>query len=175
MRKAPRQPDFSAVYEEHVWTVYGFFGYRVRSRDDAEDLTQLTFERALRAWGSYDERKASVRTWLMAIARNILVDHYRSDRSALQQPLDELAPGAEPVHEDFPGEVSDLSVDLSTALGELGEREREIVALRYGGDMSGPEIAEMTGLSLANVQQISSRALRKLRERLAPHRPDPSA
>ncbi len=41
--------DFGKVYDDEVWSVYGFFAYRVRSRDDAEDLTQRTFERALRA------------------------------------------------------------------------------------------------------------------------------
>ena len=37
--------DFAEAYDEHVWSVYGFFAYRVRRRDDAEDLTQRTFER----------------------------------------------------------------------------------------------------------------------------------
>ena len=48
----------------------------------------------------------------------------------------------------------------------MGERERELIALRFGGDLTGPEIAELTELSLANVHQILSRALRTLRERL---------
>jgi DNA-directed RNA polymerase specialized sigma24 family protein len=41
-----------------------------------------------------------------------------------------------------------------------------VIALRFGGDLSGPEIAAMLDLSLANVQQIASRALRKLRSEL---------
>ncbi|MEA2231827.1 MAG: Sigma-70, region 4, partial [Solirubrobacteraceae bacterium] len=44
-----------------------------------------------------------------------------------------------------------------------GAREREIIALRFGGDLTGPEIAEATGLRLANVQQILSRSLRRMR------------
>ncbi len=47
-----------------------------------------------------------------------------------------------------------------------GERERELIALRFGGELTGPEIAELTGLSLANVQQILSRSLRKIRAKL---------
>jgi len=38
-------PSFDEIYEEHVWRVYGFIAYRVRSREDAEDLTSQTFER----------------------------------------------------------------------------------------------------------------------------------
>ena len=53
---------------------------------------------------------------------------------------------------------------LESALATLSEREREIIALRYGGDLTGPEIAEIQGLTLANVQQILSRSLRRMRD-----------
>ena len=48
----------------------------------------------------------------------------------------------------------------------MTERDREVLALRFGGDMSGPEIAKLLDLSLPNVQQILSRSLRKLRRLL---------
>ena len=63
---------FSSVYDEHVWQVYGLLAYRLRTRADAEDLTQQTFERALRSWQRYDPSKASVATWLLVIARGSL-------------------------------------------------------------------------------------------------------
>ena len=56
-----------------------------------------------------------------------------------------------------------LEPDLERALAGLAPREREIIALRFGGELTGPEIAELTGLSLANVQQILSRSLRRMR------------
>jgi RNA polymerase sigma factor (sigma-70 family) len=156
--------DFSAVYDEHVWQVYGFFAYRLRTRADAEDLTQQTFERALKAWSRYDASKASVGTWLIVIARNLLVDHFRADRSSRQQSLDELDSGHDALtaHADAPD--LGLAPDLERALGSLGARDREIIALRFGGELTGPEIAETTGLSLANVQQILSRSLRRMRD-----------
>jgi len=52
----------------------------------------------------------------------------------------------------------------------LGDRDRELIALRFGGDLTGPEIAELTGLSLANVQQILSRSLRRMRAEMDPGR-----
>ncbi len=160
----PRSRDFSAVYDEHVWQVYGFFAYRLRTRADAEDLTQQTFERALKAWPRYDPARASVGTWLIVIARNLLVDHFRADRSARQQPLDELDGGHDSLMQT--GDAPDLGLEpeLERALAILSAREREIIALRFGGELSGPEIAEATGLSLANVQQILSRSLRRMRE-----------
>ena len=170
--------DFSAVYDEHIWQVYGFFAYRMRNRADAEDLTQRTFERALRSWSRYDPSRASVATWLLVIARNLLIDHVRADRSARQQPLDELDSGHGGLVDQ--GDQPDLGLEpeLERALATLGERERELIALRFGGDLSGPQIAELTGLTVANVQQILSRALRRMRAALEegePVRVDPDS
>jgi RNA polymerase sigma-70 factor, ECF subfamily len=151
------------LYEEHVWGVYGFFGYRVASRADAEDLTQLTFERALRAWNRFDPDRASARTWLMSIANNLLIDHYRRDRASAQEPIEDHQSRRELITED---EELGLSPEIAAALEELGERERQLIALRFGAELTGPEIAEVTGLSLANVQQILSRSLRKVRAKL---------
>jgi RNA polymerase sigma factor (sigma-70 family) len=58
--------------------LHAFFAYRLGSRADAEDLTQETLERAFRAWARYDPARASARTWLLAIARNLLIDHQTS-------------------------------------------------------------------------------------------------
>lgn len=153
------QADFARVYEDHVWRVYGFLAYRLRDRDVAEDLTQATFERALRAWGRFDPRRASELTWLLAIARNLLIDHHRRDRSDRNEPIDErLLPGVA-----GPEQRLSAAPELIEALAQLSDRDREVLALRFGGDLTGPEIADLLDLSLANVQQIVSRALRKLR------------
>ncbi len=162
-RMHSEESSFARVYDEHVWRVYGFFAYRLGQREAAEDLTQATFERALRAWSRFDPRRASENTWLLAIARNLLIDHYRRDRSKLTEPIDEeLAPA-------IPGPEEQLAQapELLSALARLSERDREVIALRFGGDMSGPEIAHLLNLSPANVQQILSRSLRKLRVLLA--------
>jgi RNA polymerase sigma-70 factor (ECF subfamily) len=153
--------DFAGIYDEHVWQVYGFFAYRLGSRADAEDLTQQTFERALRAWRGYDESRASVATWLLVIARNLLIDHRRADRSTRLTSVEEGEVDSLPADPDEPR----LGLDpaLERALAQLGPREQELIALRFGGDLAGPEIAQLTGLTLANVQQILSRALRRMR------------
>lgn len=67
------------------------------------------------------------------------------------------------------------SAELSGALSELTERERQVLALRFGGDLTAAEIAPILGLTLANVQQITSRALRKLRTLLGHTRPQITA
>lgn len=65
-----------------------------------------------------------------------------------------------------PEERGTTSPELAEALNQLSDKERDVLALRFGGDLNGPEIAQLLGLELANVQQITSRSLRKLRGRL---------
>ena len=167
MRQAPGEPDFLATYEDHVWDVYGYLAYRLRSAAEAEDLTQATFERALRAWDRFDPERASAKTWLLTIARNVLTDHWRKRHSSGEshQPWEHVR------EEDLPAEDSHaerlgLEPDLERALSRLSRRDRSVLALRFGGDLRAPEIAEVLDLSVANVQQILSRAVRKLRREL---------
>jgi len=158
--------DFAAIYEQHVNRVYGFFGYVLSSRADVEDLTQETFERALRSWASYDETRGNGSTWLLVIARNLFLDHLRAASARQTEPVDQSnleAIAAAPDRHSL-----GLDPDLERALAELGQRERELIALRFGGDLTGAEIAGLTGLSLTNVQQILSRSLRCVRARLQP-------
>lgn len=61
-----------------------------------------------------------------------------------------------------------LEPELGRALSALSDREREILALRYGADLRSPDIATLMGLSVSNVQQITSRSLRRLRAALEP-------
>ena len=163
--------DFEQAYDENLERVYGFFAYRVSSRADAEDLTQGTFERALRAWSKFDPTRASVSTWLLAIARNHLIDRYRAEVGTSRLPLNELDPDLLVGDPDVQAGLG-LDPDLQRALAQLSDRDREILALRFGGDLTGLEIAALTGLTLANVQQILSRSLRRLRGALeAPPEP----
>ena len=153
--------DFATVYDEHVRRVYGFFGYLLSSRADAEDLTQQTFERAFRSWDRYDESRGGASTWLMVIARNLFVDHMRASRAVRLELVDDLPLEGTPATPDH--HSMGLDPDLERALRELGPRERELIALRFGGDLTAAEIAALTGLSVANVQQILSRSLRRMR------------
>jgi RNA polymerase sigma factor (sigma-70 family) len=162
------QPKFEQAYEDHVDRVYGFLAYRLGSRTDAEDLTQVTFERALRAWPRFNPRRATLATWLLAIARNALIDHARRERTR---------PEGDVSHDDVPGgelptapgpeqETLGISPELAFALARLRKRDREVVALRFGADLTAAEIADLLDLSVANVQQILSRTLRRLRAHL---------
>ena len=163
-------PDFLQTYRDHVWQVYGYLAYHLGSQAAAEDLTQVTFERAFRAWSRFDERRASVTTWLFAIARNALIDHRRREATHRGESVNiDHLPAGELPREPGPEERLGPSPELASALGRLSDRDRSVLALRFGGDLQTAEIAELLDLSVANVQQILSRTLRRLRDELETH------
>lgn len=152
--------DVPELYTSHLERVYGFFAYRVANVTDAEDLTALTFERVVRHSARFDPALASATTWVFAIAEHVLIDHYRRQGRRDEREFDEDE-GAWRAIEDRPS--IGLGPELQAALSRLSERERHVVGLRFGADLSGREIAELVGVSEANVHQILSRALRRLR------------
>lgn len=158
--------DLTRVYELHVDRVYAFFAYRLAYSRDAEDLTAATFERIVRHARRYDASRGSVTTWVFTIAENVLIDHYRRQGRRDEQPLPDSEDGAVErlVTTDRPSEG--VAPALQDALAALSERERHVIGLRFGGDLSGREIAGVLGTTEANVHQILSRALRRIRQRL---------
>jgi len=167
--RSPRTPAdvVEAVYREHVTAVYGFFSYSV-GRDTAEDLTAATFERVVRSWSRFDASRSSEQTWIFAIARNVLIDHHRRQRRRSGPSLDEHPEIIDSVVCAEDPLAHAASVDAVRAwLEQLRPRERDVVALRYCADLSVAEIADCMNLTEANVHQISSRALRRLRALLS--------
>jgi RNA polymerase sigma-70 factor, ECF subfamily len=160
-------PELLEIYRDVAPQVQSFFGCYV-SRETAEDLTAATFERVVKWWSRYDPEAASPRTWIRAIARNVLVDHFRRQAHRNTISLD-AHPSlvASLVVEDDPG-ARVLSLDVVRGwFGCLEPREREVLALRIAADWSAAEVAQRLELSEANVHQISSRALRRLKLQLA--------
>ena len=158
-----RPDDFERLYEEHAQALFGFLAYRTGDRPLAEDILADTFERALRARARFDRRKASEKTWLYTIALNLLRDHARrrgSETRALERIPHEAADPPDPLagveHRD----------EVQRALAILSDEEREALALRFGADLTVPEMAKLLGEPLPRVEGRVYRSLRKLREEM---------
>ena len=80
---------FQQAAEAHLDDVYGYLAWFTSDRFAAEDLTAVTFERALRLWHRFDPDRGSVRTWLCQVARTVALDHFRSERRRVRR--EELA------------------------------------------------------------------------------------
>lgn len=156
-------PDWDALYAVQLPRIYNFFRFRVGDGAEAEDLTSLTFEKAWVARDRYRSDLAAFSTWLFAIARNVAIDHLRQSRRRTFEPLEEAAgiPGGN-TPEDLAVRKSDFE-RLEMLLARLEERERDLLALRYGAEMGNRDIARLTGLTESNVGTILHRAIKALR------------
>jgi len=157
----PRTLDFDALYRDARDDVYAYAATLLRDRAAAEDVAAAAFERAYRRQGRYDARKGSPRAWLFGIARNAALDELRRRKRVAAAALP--IPSAEP----DPGEAAELADQkqaVRIALGKLGARERELIALKYHAELSNAEIAEVIGVSVTNAGTLVHRAMTKLRE-----------
>jgi RNA polymerase sigma-70 factor (ECF subfamily) len=156
-----READWDALYAEQLPRVYNYFRFRVGDGPVAEDLTSVTFEKAWRARHRYRRDLAGFGTWLLAIARNVAIDHFRARR--VHAPLDEA--GRVPGGAD-PGELAERHSEferLGRLLERLPERERELIALKFGAGWTNRAIARAVRLSESNVGTLLHRAMQALR------------
>src|SRR5215216_5652065 len=146
--------DFEELYQTELPRVYNFFRYRVGDNQFAEDLTAETFEKAWRNRERYRNDIAAFSTWLFTIARRVAQDYYRKHRHD-EIPLDEISNiSASELTEDTFQQNADFA-RLSVLLARLADRERELVALKYGAGLSG--------LTESNVGVILYRTIQTLR------------
>ncbi len=161
-----RAADFDRLYSEHAQPLFGFLAYRVGERALAEDLLADTFERALRARHRFDRRRGSEKSWLYSIALNLLRDHQRR-RGAEQRAIERASPGAELAAVDPALEGVERRAQLAPALAALADEEREALALRFGADLTVPEVSRLLHEPLTTIEGRVYRGLRKLRADLA--------
>jgi RNA polymerase sigma-70 factor (ECF subfamily) len=160
-----RERDFVRLYETHAAPLLAFLVYRTSDRALAEDLLADTFERVLRARRPFDPRRASEKTWLYTIALNLVRDHARR-AAASERGLEAVAARADPRLARSPYELVDERDAVHRALQCLSDEEREAISLRFGADLTVPEIARLTGERLTTVEGRVYRALRKLKDDL---------
>jgi RNA polymerase sigma-70 factor (ECF subfamily) len=161
------EPDWDQVYAEQLPRVLNFFRYRLGHTADVEDLTARTFEKAWRSRHRYRRDLAGFSTWLLTIARNVAIDHLRARQRPLSSvPLDVAA--AVPSPDDTPEQQAVHQSEaqrLAALLATLEPRQRELIAMKYGAEMTNRAIAHATGLSESNVGTILHRAVETLRGR----------
>jgi RNA polymerase sigma-70 factor (ECF subfamily) len=158
-----RDADWEALYAEQLPRVYNFFRYRVGHGPEAEDLTSLTFEKAWQARGRYRRDLAAFSTWLMAIARNVAVDHYRFRALRRAAPLEEAEGLAGPATPETLAVQRSDAERLARMLGGLPDRERELIALKYGAGLTNRDIARQLKMTESNVGTVLHRTIQRLR------------
>lgn len=153
--------DWEAVYWERMPRIYNFFRYRLGDDALAEDLTATTFEKAWKFRERYRSDLGAFSTWLFTIARNVAHDHFRQRRNNVALDEGHLVSSERSVEEAIQRD-SDFA-RLSWLLAQLTVREREIIALKYGAELTNRSIADVLGLSESNVGTIAHRVVLRLR------------
>lgn len=158
---------FDEIYRRYLRPVYSFVAWRVNSRADAEDITSIVFEKAWRAFPRFDPEKAAVSTWLFTIAGNCTSDYFRNQgrkAAAVELPEDLSSDGSDDPEPRL--QALELRHELAAAIGTLDQREREVVALKFGGGMNNREIGRLLKISESNAGTILYRSLVKLNKQL---------
>ncbi len=161
---------FSDFYEEYYEKVYNYVYFKTGEKMNAEDLACGIIEKVLNNIHRYNAAESSMNTWVITIARNHLIDYYRSksrtechfkDGEELEI-RDSLA--VKPEEMVIEAEQSETINEL---LKCLTETEREILVLKFWGSLKNTEIAQQLGMSSSNVNVTVFRTLKKLKKTIA--------
>jgi RNA polymerase sigma factor (sigma-70 family) len=153
---------FDALFRECAADVHAYAISLLDDRSAAEDVTALAFERLYRSRSRLDHRRGTPRAWLFSIARNAALDELRRRRRRPQYELDEERFGDWDSAEAL--EQAEHRATVRDALAALPLREREVVLLKFHGQLTNAELARALGVSESNAGTRLHRALTRLRE-----------
>lgn len=158
--------SFTKVYDLFIERIYRFIFFKVRTKEDAQDLTSEVF---LKAWRYIHDGKPieSLNAFLYQIARNSVIDYYRKKNNDSVTVDDEVlvqVPGNEL---DILVRQVDAHVDMkriNKALSSMKEEYRDVIILRYIEQLSIKEVSKVLGKTPSNVKVLAHRALKKLQD-----------
>lgn len=157
---------FGLLYDYYLPRIYRFVLIKVGHREVAEDITHLTFLKAWENIDRYSYRGYSFGSWLYRVARNTMMDHYRSKSPQIY--LDDIFTEPES-DKPRPGENLDIKIESEKILAvmiKLSGLEQDVIIMRFVEDMSTKEVSEAVGKSEGAVKLIQHRAMKKLKELL---------
>jgi RNA polymerase sigma factor (sigma-70 family) len=158
--------------EPLIRRVYAYVARRIGDGPDAEDVTSEVFERALRYRDTYDRERGKPILWLMGIARRCVDDALRTRLQDAAEPVERL----DEERRDREGLEEDVvrRLELDRAIASLDARDRELIALRYGADLTARQIATLLEIRVNTAEVALHRAVGRLRLALAPREDAPA-
>lgn len=156
--------EFGKLYDEYIRKIYDFIYYKTHHRETAEDLTSQTFMKALEKIGSFDCAKGSFSSWIYQIARNSVIDFYRTKKGDIG--IDDIWDLSSDANIERDMDARQKIEKVEGYIGKLKSEQREIIILRVWQGMMYKEIAEITGKSEVSCKMMFSRAIRDLRKEM---------
>ncbi len=155
------------IFEQNYRRLFAMIYYRVGDADVAEELVSQVFEQAVKHIGRFDDRGVALAAWLSRIARNLVIDYHRRRKSRPPAPLElnetwasrDPDPARQTLH-------SESARFLALALDRLTPEQRDVILLRFIGQLSAPEVGASLGKTAGAVKALQHRALASLRREL---------
>ncbi len=154
---------FEELYELYVRKIYSYVASMIGNNSDAEDIVSETFEKAMLNIDKYEYRGYSFGAWLYRIARNLVYDRTRNNRT-IQLPDYEIKSENHSIEPENYVQRDELTENLYKSLDELSPDQKEIITLRYIQGYSIKEVCEITERTEDSIKSLAKRALQSLRE-----------
>jgi RNA polymerase sigma-70 factor (ECF subfamily) len=163
LARAGDKEAFGLLYDHYQASVYRFLYYRTRSQTLAEDLTSETFFRALRSMNGFRWQGKDFGAWLMTIARNLTMDHFKAGRTRLEMTTEDMTPHDDSTEGPEDTVIAGLTNEvLLKALTELPVEQRDCLVMRFLQGLSIAETAKALDRSDGAVKQLQLRGVRNL-------------
>ncbi len=154
---------FGELYDRYADMVFRYLYHRVPDRQTAEDFTSETFVRALRRIDSLSFQGRDVGAWLVTIARNIVRDHVKSSRFRLEVATADMRDADRATDGPEDAVLQGLTNEqLLACVAQLGDEQRECIALRFLQGLSVAETAAAMGKKDGAIKALQHRAVKRL-------------
>jgi len=160
---------FGVLYDRYLDRIYRFIYYKTWNKDTAEDITSDVFHKALTRISSFDAHKGNFSQWIYRIARNAVIDHYRTAKRHV--PIEDVFDLGEEDHTVHEHDIRISMKHVEGYLRTLTPRQREIITLRIWEEKSYKEIAEIVDGTEDSVKMAFSRTMKELRQKCGPLMP----
>ncbi len=167
IRRAQRHDKMALtqIYEENFDKIYRYVVLKIGDRTEAEDITQQVFINTLKSISSFKWKGIPFSAWLFRIAHNQVVDYWRKKSKRVTVPLDESIRD----EDEPPGILLEKNMDIEqlvTATRRLTEAQREVISLRFAGELAISQVAKIMGKSEGAVKALQHSAIVALRKTL---------
>ena len=158
---------FEELYLLHFDRIYSYFQLSVGNKHDAEDLTNQTFVKMIESIDSFEWRKVPISAWLLRIAHNLAMDHFRSRRrwQPEEEPPEPLGSEERSAEDEALRAIGQRSMfDL---IENLSKDQQQVLTLKFAFDFSNAEVGTILGKSEGAIKSLQHRALGSLQRQLA--------
>ena len=155
---------FELLYEKYIKKIYDFVFYKTHHKELAEDLCSKIFMKALEHIDGFEVKKGTFQAWIYRIARNTVIDHYRTKKQ--DKNIDDVwdLAGDENVESD--AEKAIRLDAVKKVLSGLSAKQRDVILLRLWHGYAFAEIAQILGMTEAACKMQYKRGMTTVRSDL---------